>query len=85
MGKHLKRSYELKKKIVEELLQGMSYTAVSKKYDIRSGTIANWKKKYLNGTLAIDKRGRKQQEIEDIEILKKSYALLKEIRSKQPE
>lgn len=85
MGKQTQRSYELKREIVEELLQGKSYAVVSKKYDVRAGTIANWKKKYLEGTLAIDNRGRKQQEIEDIEILKKSYALLKEIRNKQPE
>jgi len=83
MGKQIQRSYELKKEIVEELLQGKSYAVVSKKYNVLPGTIANWKKKYLEGTLAIDNRGRKQQEIEDIEILKKSYALLKEIRNKQ--
>lgn len=84
MGKQIQRSYELKKEIVEELLQGKSYAVVSKKYDVLPGTIANWKKKYLKGTLALDKRGKKAEEIDDIEIIKKSYALLKKIRTKQP-
>lgn len=83
MGKHIKRSYEEKKKIVEEILSGKPYSYVSNKYDVLPGTIATWKKKYLEGTLNSDGRGRKAQEFDDIEILKKSYALLMEIRSKQ--
>ena len=88
MAKHVKRTYEEKKKIVEELLNGASYSYLAKKYNIsRTGTIANWKTKYLEGTLAIDNRGiqKSQQECEDIEILKKSYALLMEIRNKRRE
>ena len=82
MGKHVKRSYKEKKIIVEEHLKGASYVQVSKKYGVRTGTIANWKKKYLNGTLGIDNRGKSKQNVEDVEILKKCYALLMEIRSK---
>ena len=84
MGKQVQRTYEEKKEIVEELLRGASYSYLSKKYSIsRTGSIANWKKKYLEGTLAIDNRGKPKQEIQDIDILKKSYALLMETRSKQ--
>lgn len=57
-----------------------------KKYDILSwGTVSVWNRKYDEGKLGIDNRGKrkKQQEIEDIDILKKSYALLMEIRSQQ--
>lgn len=83
MNKKISRNYIEKKKIVEELLNGASYSTLSKKYSVLSGTIANWKKKYLEGTLAIDNRGKKPKEIEDIDILKKSYALLMEIRKQQ--
>lgn len=83
MGKHVKRSYEEKKLIVEEVLSGRSYSSVSKEFNVRSGTIANWKRKHLDGTLNIDNRGKPRQKIEDIDILKKSYALLMEIRNKQ--
>lgn len=82
MGKQVKRSYEEKKEIVEEQISGSSYAQVSKKYNVRTGTIANWKKKYLNGTLDIDNRGKPKNNINDVEILKKCYALLIEIRSK---
>ena len=84
MGKHIQRTYEEKKKIIDELLSGATYQYLAKKYDVsRAGTIANWKKKYLEGNLNQDNRGKKKQEIEDIDILKKSYALLMEIRNAQ--
>ena len=57
-----------------------------KKYDIPSwGTVSVWNRKYDEGSLGVDNRGKRksQQEIEDIDILKKSYALLMEIRSQQ--
>ena len=87
MGKHVKRTYEEKKKIVEEHLNGTSITVLMKKYNIKSnGTVTSWKKKYLNGTLQNDNRGapkiNNSKELE-YEILKKSFALLKEIRSEQ--
>lgn len=48
-------------------------------------TVSRWNKEYDEGRLGVDNRGKKkpQQEIEDIDILKKSYALLMEIRSQQ--
>lgn len=83
MKKNVQRTYEEKKIIVEELLNGASYNFLAKKYNVsRNGTIANWKKKYLEGTLNQDNRGKPKKEVEDIEILKKSYALLMEIRNK---
>lgn len=82
MGKQTKRTYEEKEKIVKELLRGASYHYLSGKYNVsRPGTIANWKRKYLEGTLNQDNRGKPKKEIEDIDILKKSYALLMEIRN----
>lgn len=84
MGKQTKRSYEEKKKIVEEKLAGKTYSYLCEKYNVSGpGTIANWKKRYLEGTLQQDNRGKPVVEVEDIEILKKSYALLMKIRSKQ--
>ena len=83
MGKHTKRTYSEKEKIVLEILSGRSYSSVSRKYNIRSGTIANWKRIYLEGNLNKDNRGRRSEEAEDVEILKKSYALLMKIRSKR--
>lgn len=81
MGKHIKRTYKEKEKIVKELIGGASYQYVATKYNVsRLGTIANWKKKYLEGTLNQDNRGKSKKDIEDIDILKKSYALLMEIR-----
>ena len=76
----------MKKRIVEEKLNGKSYSYVAKKYNVRNGTIANWKKKYLEGTLQNDGRGRNGLKVDkdlEYEILKKSYALLMEIRSQQ--
>lgn len=85
MGKHKQKTYEEKVKIVKEFKSGASISYLTKKYDIPgSGTISVWNRKYDEGKLSIDNRGKKNvQDIEDIEILKKSYALLMEIRSKQ--
>ncbi len=49
------------------------------------GIISRWNQEYDKGILAKDNRGKKKynQELEDIDILKKSYALLMEIRSQQ--
>jgi transposase-like protein len=81
MGKQTQRKYEEKEKIVKEILGGASYQYVASKYNVsRRGTIANWKRKYLEGTLNQDNRGKAKKDIEDIDILKKSYALLMEIR-----
>lgn len=86
MGKHKKRTIEEKIKIVKEFKQGATISYLMKKYDIPSfGTVSVWNKKYDEGKLGIDNRGKNkyQTELEDIDILKKSYALLMEIRSQQ--
>lgn len=86
MGKQRQRTYEEKLEIVKEFKSGATISYLMKKYGVsHSGTISTWNRKYDEGTLNIDNRGKRkhQQEIEDIDILKKSYALLMEIRSKQ--
>ena len=86
MGKHKKWTLEEKIKIVKEFKNGATILYLMKKYDIPSvSTVSVWNKKYDEGKLGIDNRGRKKynQELEDIDILKKSYALLMEIRSQQ--
>ena len=84
LGKHKKRTFEEKVEIVKEYKKGASARYLCEKYDISNqGTVSRWNKEYDLGVLNQDNRGRKKQEIEDIEILKKSYALLMEIRNKQ--
>ena len=88
MGKHRKWTLEEKVQIVKEFKQGATISYLMKKYGIPSvGTVSIWNKKYDDGTLNIDNRGKRksQREIEDIDILKKSYALLMKIRSHQHE
>lgn len=84
MGKQKKWTLEQKEKIVKEFKNGATISYLMKKYEISSfGTISKWNQKYDKGILGKDNRGRKKQEIEDIEILKKSYALLIKIRNEQ--
>ena len=86
MSKHKKWTLEEKVKIVKEFKKGATISYLMKKYDIPSvGTVSVWNKKYDEGNLGEDNRGKRklQREIEDIDILKKSYALLMEIRSQQ--
>lgn len=83
MGKQIQRTYELKLEIVQELLKGRTYKSVSDEYNVLPGTIANWKKKHLEGTLHLDRRGRNAGDVEDIEILKKCYTQLMRIRRTQ--
>ena len=86
MGKHKKWTLEEKVKIVKEFKKGATISYLMKKYDIPSwGTVSIWNKKYDGGKLNIDNRGKNKynQEQEDIDILKKSYALLMEIHSQQ--
>ena len=84
MGKHKKWTLEDKVKIVKEFKKGATISYLNNKYGILGcGTISRWNKEYDEGRLDIDNRGKRkyQTEIEDIDILKKSYALLMEIRS----
>lgn len=86
MGKQIKRTLEEKVKIVKEFKKGATISYLNNKYGISgTGTISRWSQEYDEGKLGIDNRGKRksQQEIEDIDILKKSYALLMEIRSQQ--
>lgn len=86
MGKHKKWTLEQKVQIVKEFKQGATINYLCKKYGINgTGTISRWNQEYDKGIIAKDNRGKKkyQTELEDIDILKKSYALLMEIRSQQ--
>ena len=86
MGKHKKWTLDDKVKIVKEFKTGATVSYLSNKYGISGcGTVSRWNQEYDEGWLGVDNRGKRksQQEIEDIDILKKSYALLMEIRSQQ--
>ena len=86
MGKHKKWTLDDKVKIVKEFKIGATISYLNNKYDISGcGTISRWNQEYDEGRLGVDNRGKRksQQEIEDVDILKKSYALLIEIRSQQ--
>ena len=86
MGKHKKWTLEDKVKIVKEFKKGATISYLNDKYGISGcGTVSRWNKEYDEGRLDIDNRGKRkyQTEIEDIDILKKSYDLLMEIRSQQ--
>ncbi len=86
MGKHKKWNLEQKVKIVKEFKNGATISYLNNKYGISGmGTVSRWNQEYDEGRLGIDNRSKKkyQVELEDIDILKKSYALLMEIRSQQ--
>lgn len=86
MGKHKKWALEQKVKIVKEFKEGATISYLNNKYGISGwGTISRWNQEYDEGRLGGDNRGKRklQQVIEDIAILKKSYALLMEIRFQQ--
>ena len=86
MGKQKKWALKEKVKIVKEFKKGATITYLSNKYGISGmGTVSRWNQEYDEGRLGVDNRGKRksQREIEDIDILKKSYALLMKIRSQQ--
>lgn len=86
MGKYKKWTLEQKVQIVKEFKKGATISYLINKYGISgTGTISRWNQEYDKGILGKDNRGKKKynQELEDIDILKKSFALLMEIRSKQ--
>lgn len=80
---------EFKRKIVDEkLIKGKSYPIIEQEFGVLRGTVYQWVRKYEEGTLFIDKRtikDKQEKEKKEYEFLKKSFALLKEIRSKQQE
>ena len=84
MGKQRKWTLEEKEKIVTEFRNGATISYLMKKHNISGwGTVSRWNQEFEKGILGQDNRGRKKQEIEDIDILKKSYALLIKIRNEQ--
>lgn len=84
MGKQRKWTLEEKEKIVKEFRNGATISYLMKKYNISGfGTVSRWNQEFEKGTLGQNNRGRRKQEIEDIDILKKSYALLIKIRNEQ--
>ena len=86
MGKHKKWTLEQKVQIVKEFKKGATISYLNNKYGISGcGTASRWNQEYDEGRLGIDNRGKRksQIEIEDVDILKKSYVLLMEIRSQQ--
>ena len=84
MGKH---TTEFKRFIVEErLTHKKPYTQIEREHGVLRGTVYQWVERHKAGTLAINFRERnKSQDKKEIEyeFLKKSFALLKEIRSKR--
>lgn len=84
MGKQRKWTLEEKEKIVKEFRNGATISYLMKKYNISGfGTVSRWNQEFEKWTLGQNNRGRRKQEIEDIDILKKSYALLIKIRNEQ--
>ena len=86
MGKHKKWTLDQKIKIVKEFKSGATISYLNNKYGISGfGTVSRWNQEYDKGILGQDNRSKRKynKELEDIEILKKSYALLMKIRSKQ--
>ena len=79
MGKHKKWTLEEKIKIVKEFKKGATISYLNNKYGFSGmGTVSRWNQEYDEGRLGIYNRGKKkyQVELEDIDILKKSYVLL---------
>lgn len=84
MGKHKKWTLEQKKQIVKEFKEGATISYLANKYGISSfSNVSRWNKEYDEGTLGLDNRGKRKKEVDDYEILKKSYALLIKIRYQQ--
>lgn len=86
IGKHKKWILEDKVKIVKDFKKDATISYLNNKYGISGcGTVSRWNKEYDEGRLGIDNQGKRkyQMEIEDINILKKSCALLMGICSQQ--
>lgn len=79
-----KISNEFKLKIVEErIINKKTFIEIEREHGVLRGTAFSWVKRYKAGTLFQDGRGGGEKEsYDDYEFLKKSLALLKEIRSK---
>lgn len=79
-----KVSNEFKLKIVEErIINKKTFIEIEREHGVLRGTAYSWVKRYKSGTLFQDGRvGGEKNTYDDYEFLKKSLALLKEIRSK---
>ncbi len=84
-----KYSNEFKQFIIEErVLKKKTLQQIEIEHGILRSTTHTWVKRYKEGTLFINKRtikDRKTKEEMEYEFLKKSFALLKETRSKRRE
>ncbi len=89
-----KYSSSLKDEIINELLEGKSYTELSRKYDVPAKTISTWQQKLRHpekypgyGRKRNGRSKEKELTIEDYkeryEILKKYRAFLKEQRERK--
>ena len=80
MGKYTK---EFKLIIANEILEGKGYTQIEREYGILRGTAYTWVSRLKLGKELNDNRGKhNQKEYDEYEFLKKSFALLKKIRTK---
>jgi len=79
-----KISNEFKLKIIEErVINKKTFIEIEQEHGVLRGTAYSWVTRYKKGTLFIDERQKRNKEtFDDYEFLKKSLALLKEIRSK---
>ena len=84
-----KYSAEFKEFIVNQrLVHKKTFVEIEREHGVLRGTTYQWLQKYKEGKLFIDKRLITDQQAakeQEYEFLKKSFALLKEIRSKQHE
>lgn len=83
-----KPAAEFKRFILKErLIKKKSYVQIEREHGVLRGTTYAWVKNFENGTLLIDKRTLKDKQKtqeQEYKFLKKCFALLKEIRIKQP-
>jgi len=86
MAKH---TDDFKKFIVEErIIKKKGYVQIEREHGILRGTVYQWVQRFHQGTLFINFREKNKsvsKKEQEYEFLKKSFALLKEIRSKQKE
>ncbi len=70
----------------EKLIRNKSFIEIEREHGVLRGTTYSWVQRYKKGTLFVDKRTKKDSksiEVIEYEFLKKSFALLIQIRSKQ--
>lgn len=76
-----KYTIEFKVKIANEIINGKGYTEVESEYGVLRGTSYQWVKRLKTGKGFEDKRSNNNRKnYDETEFLKKSLALLNEIR-----